>query len=91
MKKATEFGVGLSPIGRHLLSTAYTNIIRHHRLSWRTISIIENKEDRKSKIWKRNDKSKQKVIKEYRETIEGELLQTCNDILVSRRSISFHY
>ena len=82
MKKATEFGVGLSPMERNLLSTAYKSIVGHHRSSWRIVSTIERKS-------KDINESMKKLVKEYRETIEAELLQTCNDILVI--SLSFHY
>lgn len=89
IKKATELGVGLSTQERNLLSIAYKNVVGTHRASWRIVKNIETKEkDEQDKQDKNGDinEPKQKwlkILKEYREKIESELLETCNDVLVS--------
>lgn len=74
MKSVTEQGVELSNEERNLLSVAYKNVVGARRSSWRVISSIEQKTEG-------NDK-KQQMAREYREKIECELQEICNDVLV---------
>ncbi|MGH0153346.1 UNVERIFIED_CONTAM: hypothetical protein FKN15_054994 [Acipenser sinensis] len=73
MKLVTEQGVELSNEERNLLSVAYKNVVGARRSSWRVISSIEQKTDGSDK--------KQKMAKEYREKVEGELRDICKDVL----------
>lgn len=58
---------------RNLLSVAYKNVVGARRSSWRVISSIEGKTDG-------NEKKKAMAI-HYREKIETELNDICNDVL----------
>lgn len=58
---------------RNLLSVAYKNVIGALRASWRIISTMENKES--------DDAKKNSNTADYRQTIEKELKDTCDDIL----------
>jgi 14-3-3 protein beta/theta/zeta len=73
MKKVTEIGSELSNEERNLLSVAYKNVVGARRSSWRVISSIEQKAEGAEK--------KQQMAKEYREKIEKELRDICNDVL----------
>ena len=91
MKAVTESGIELSNEERNLLSVAYKNVVGarwvtracpgadlkpwHYfrRSSWRVISSIEQKTEGSEK--------KQQLAKEYREKIEKELRDICNDVL----------
>ncbi|XP_023154423.1 14-3-3 protein beta/alpha-1-like [Amphiprion ocellaris] len=73
MKSVTEQGTELSNEERNLLSVAYKNVVGARRSSWRVISSIEQKTEG-------NDK-KQQMAREYREKIECELQEICNDVL----------
>lgn len=75
MKKVTEIGGELSNEERNLLSVAYKNVVGARRSSWRVISSIEQKAEGAEK--------KQQMAKEYREKIEKELRDICNDVLVN--------
>ena len=75
MKKVTELGAELSNEERNLLSVAYKNVVGARRSSWRVISSIEQKTEGSEK--------KQAMAKEYREKVERELREICNDVLVS--------
>lgn len=79
MKLVTESGTELSNEERNLLSVAYKNVVGTKRSSWRVISSIEQKS---------GDDEKQKMAKEYREKIEGELNVICKEVLVSPPSSS---
>lgn len=68
---ANNHNVELSVEERNLLSVAYKNVIGSRRASWRVISSIENK----------GDSDRADHIKSYRQKIEGELVDICNDIL----------
>jgi len=61
----------LSVEERNLLSVAYKNVIGSRRASWRVLSSIEQKCD--------DDKSA--LIRTYKEKIEQELIDICDDIL----------
>lgn len=73
MKSVTESGIELSNEERNLLSVAYKNVVGARRSSWRVISSIEQKTEGSEK--------KQKMAQEYREKVEGELKEICNDVL----------
>lgn len=73
MKNVTEQGVELSNEERNLLSVAYKNVVGARRSSWRVISSIEQKTEG-------NDK-KQEMVKEYREKVEKELREICQEVL----------
>lgn len=73
MKNVTELGVELSNEERNLLSVAYKNVVGARRSSWRVISSIEQKTEGSEK--------KQQMAKEYREKVEKELREICNDVL----------
>ena len=76
MKAVTEEGTQLSNEERNLLSVAYKNVVGARRSSWRVVSSIEQKTEGSEK--------KQAMAKEYREKIEKELKEICNDVLVRR-------
>ncbi|OLY82048.1 14-3-3 protein 2 [Smittium mucronatum] len=60
---------------RNLLSVAYKNVIGSRRASWRVVTSIEAKET------SRGNTQHAELIKTYRQTIEKELQDVCNDIL----------
>ena len=66
-------GIELSNEERNLLSVAYKNVVGARRSSWRVISSIEQKTEGSEK--------KQQMAKEYREKVEKELREICNDVL----------
>jgi len=73
MKKVTETGAELTNEERNLLSVAYKNVVGARRSSWRVISSIEQKTEGSEK--------KQQMAKEYREKVEKELKEICQDVL----------
>jgi len=75
MKKVAMLDQELTVEERNLVSVAYKNVIGARRASWRIVSSIEQKEENKG--------NEQHVarIKEYRNKIEAELANICNDIL----------
>ena len=75
MKRIASSDEELTVEERNLLSVAYKNVIGARRASWRIVSSIEQKEESKG-----ND-AQVAMIKAYREMIEGELAQICEDIL----------
>jgi len=75
MKEVAKLGGELSVDERNLLSVAYKNVVGTRRASWRIISSIEQKEESKG-----SDKHVG-TIKEYRNKIELELEQVCQDVL----------
>ncbi|XP_072311673.1 tyrosine 3-monooxygenase/tryptophan 5-monooxygenase activation protein, epsilon polypeptide 1 isoform X2 [Eucyclogobius newberryi] len=77
MKKVAGMKVELTVEERNLLSVAYKNVIGARRASWRIISSIEQREDIKAA------EGKMKMIKEYRQMVENELKEICNDILAA--------
>lgn len=74
MKSVTEQGGDLSNEDRNLLSVAYKNVVGARRSSWRVISSIEQKSE--------GNEKKSAMAREYREKIECELQEICNDVLV---------
>ncbi|XP_048861069.1 tyrosine 3-monooxygenase/tryptophan 5-monooxygenase activation protein, theta polypeptide b [Brienomyrus brachyistius] len=73
MKEVTEQGAELSNEERNLLSVAYKNVVGARRSAWRVISSIEQKTE--------GDDKKLQMVKEYREKVETELRDICNDVL----------
>lgn len=73
MKTFTEENNELTNEERNLLSVAYKNVVGARRSSWRVVSSIEQKTE--------SSERKQAMAKEYRETIEKELNEICNDVL----------
>lgn len=66
MKKVTEMGAELSNEERTLLSVAYKTVLSAKLSSWQTISSIDKE---------------QKIAKDYREKLEKEIRDVCNDVL----------
>lgn len=60
---------------RNLLSVAYKNVVGARRSSWRVISSIEQKTE--------GSERKQAMAREYKQKVEAELKEICNDVLVS--------
>jgi len=81
MKKVTEGSEELSNEERNLLSVAYKNVVGARRSSWRVISSIEQKTE--------GSERKQTMAKEYREKVETELRDICDDVLVSYWCLKF--
>ncbi|CAO3625539.1 unnamed protein product [Cunninghamella blakesleeana] len=75
MKEVAKAGEELTVEERNLLSVAYKNVIGARRASWRIVSSIEQKEESKG------HEAQVAKIKEYRQKIEKELYEVCNDIL----------
>lgn len=75
MKEVAKMGEELSVEERNLLSVAYKNVIGARRASWRIVSSIEQKEEAKKN-------GRAHLVHEYREKIEAELENICNDILL---------
>jgi 14-3-3 protein epsilon len=75
MKVVASADQELSVEERNLLSVAYKNVIGARRASWRIVTSIEQKEESKG------NETQVKLIKDYRQQIEGELGKICEDIL----------
>jgi len=73
MKTVTEKGGELSNEERNLLSVAYKNIVGARRSSWRVISSLEHKAE--------GLEEKQRLAKEYREKVEQELNNICQEVI----------
>lgn len=71
MKEVAKQPQELTVEERNLLSVAYKNVIGSRRASWRVVTSIEQK----------GDADKANIIKDYKEKIETELVDICNDIL----------
>ncbi|EGD90592.1 14-3-3 protein homolog [Trichophyton mentagrophytes] len=75
MKIVASSNRELSVEERNLLSVAYKNVIGARRASWRIVTSIEQKEESKG------NEAQVTLIKEYRQKIEAELADICEDIL----------
>merc|ERR1712045_31186 len=75
MKNVASMDVELTVEERNLLSVAYKNVIGARRASWRIISSIEQKEEHKG------SEDKLGMIRTYRDQVEKELKDICQDIL----------
>ncbi|KAL8112036.1 hypothetical protein AgCh_019659 [Apium graveolens] len=75
IKKVAKLDVELTVEERNLLSVGYKNVIGARRASWRIMSSIEQKEESKG------NEQNVKLIKGYRQKVEDELSNICNDIL----------
>jgi 14-3-3 protein epsilon len=75
MKEVAKIGGELTVDERNLLSVAYKNVVGTRRASWRIISSIEQKEESKG-----SDKHVT-TIRDYRQKIETELENVCQDVL----------
>ncbi|POR33068.1 14-3-3 protein [Tolypocladium paradoxum] len=75
MKEVAKLGGELTVDERNLLSVAYKNVVGTRRASWRIISSIEQKEESKG------SEKHVTTIKDYRQKIETELEQVCQDVL----------
>jgi len=74
MKEVVKAGGELNVDERNLLSVAYKNVIGSRRASWRIISSIEQREETKGNA------GHVAQIKTYRQKVEKELGDICNDI-----------
>ncbi|KAI7891750.1 14-3-3-like protein [Mucor mucedo] len=74
-KEVAKMGIELTVEERNLLSVAYKNVIGARRASWRIVSSIEQKEESKG------NSTQVDKIKAYRQKIENELQDVCQDIL----------
>eukprot|EP00500_Bicosoecida_sp_ms1_P003092 CAMPEP_0203806686 /NCGR_PEP_ID=MMETSP0115-20131106/629_1 /ASSEMBLY_ACC=CAM_ASM_000227 /TAXON_ID=33651 /ORGANISM="Bicosoecid sp, Strain ms1" /LENGTH=273 /DNA_ID=CAMNT_0050715349 /DNA_START=55 /DNA_END=876 /DNA_ORIENTATION=- len=75
VRQLAERNIELNVEERNLLSVAYKNVVGARRASWRVLSSIEAKEGEKSA----DDKVDK--IKAYREKVEAELEDICNELL----------
>lgn len=76
MKKLAKMDVELSVEERNLFSVGYKNVVGSRRASWRILSSIEQKEESKG------NELNVKRIKGYRQKVEVELSDICNDIMI---------
>jgi len=67
-------GCELSPDERNYLSVAYKNVVGARRSSWRVIGSIESKTEPRSQ--------RQKFTADYKEKIEKELTDICQEVLL---------
>ncbi len=83
MKELAESKREFNTEERNLLSVAYKNVVGSKRTAWRVLSAIERKED--------NSTEKTDLIKEYRQKIEKELEDVCEEVVVSDFTVwKFH-
>ncbi|XP_073339441.1 14-3-3 protein zeta-like [Pagrus major] len=86
MKSVTKMDQDLSNEERNLLSVAYKNVVGARRSAWRVLSSMcakaeqDNAGEQESKD--EPAERKRKMMKEYREKVEGELRDICNDVLL---------
>ncbi len=83
MKELAEKKREFNTEERNLLSVAYKNVVGAKRTAWRVLSAIERKEE--------NSTEKTDLIKEYRQKIEKELEDICDEVVVSDFTVwKFH-
>jgi len=75
MKKVAQSNSELTVEERNLLSVGYKNMVGARRAAWRIISSIEQKEEN------RNNQRHIALVKEYRQKVEKELMNLCEDVL----------
>lgn len=75
MRKVTEQQDNLSVEDRNLLSVAYKNVVGARRSSWRVVSSLEHK------TTQNKDEKGAQLAKEYREKIEKELNDICDQVV----------
>jgi len=75
MKQVASHNQELTVEERNLLSVAYKNVIGARRASWRIVYSVEQKEESKGKT------EQVEKIRAYRNNIEKELQNICEDIL----------
>jgi len=75
MKAVASMDAELNVEERNLLSVAYKNVIGARRASWRIISSIEHKEEQRAA------EDKLAMVKTYREQVEKELKEICQEVL----------
>ena len=75
MKAVASTDAEMTVEERNLLSVAYKNVIGARRASWRIISSIEHKEEQRAA------EDKVVMVKAYREQVEKELKEICQDVL----------
>eukprot|EP00933_Yihiella_yeosuensis_P014270 TRINITY_DN1284_c1_g1_i1.p1 TRINITY_DN1284_c1_g1~~TRINITY_DN1284_c1_g1_i1.p1 ORF type:complete len:249 (+),score=59.80 TRINITY_DN1284_c1_g1_i1:89-835(+) len=73
MKRVAAMGAELSLDERNLLSVAYKNSVTSRRQAWRAVKTVQSREAQGTPIVA--------LIGGYRESIERELNERCNDIL----------
>lgn len=76
MNKVAKLDSELTIEERNLLSVGYKNVIGTRRASWRILSSIEQKEEAKG------DDKHVRWIRDYRQKVESELSDICNDIMI---------
>eukprot|EP00754_Rhynchopus_humris_P022343 Rhum_TRINITY_DN14788_c12_g1::Rhum_TRINITY_DN14788_c12_g1_i2::g.119107::m.119107/K06630/YWHAE; 14-3-3 protein epsilon len=74
MKAVVKDSAKLTQDERNLLSVAYKNSVGNRRASWRVLTSIEQREEQKQS-------GNAAKVKEYREMIEQELSEICEDII----------
>lgn len=79
MKSVVNAGEPLSVEERNLLSVAFKNVIGARRASWRVLSSVEERIQQESSDEK--FPNKRQSVAEYRQKIEKELREICEDIL----------
>lgn len=75
MKNVANMDVELTVEERNLLSGGYKNVVGARRASWRILSSIEQTEE------SRGNEQNVKRIQEYRQKVESELTDICNNIM----------
>ena len=83
MKGIAQSKEKLSTEERNLLSVAYKNVIGTRRASWRVLSSLEERltQDKKGSDSDSKNSNRKEIIQKYREVVEKELHDICEDIL----------
>ena len=77
MKQVAQQGEELTMEERNLLSVAYNNSLGTRYFSWRAMCCMEQK----AKDSDSDKVDKVKLTREYREEVEGELKNICDDVV----------
>lgn len=78
MRGVVELGQALSVDERNLLSVACKNVIGSRRSSWRVLSSLQHREEERQR---ENSEKRIECIKTYRQQVEKELQNICDDVL----------